>query len=104
MNFLDILTAVVPVFLIIGLGCVTRVTGILNDAAEKSVMNLVLWVLYPCFILWKVPGNESLKDPAVVGISIAVGCILTVVSFAIAWSLGWVSKISAEDGLSLIHI
>ena len=98
MNFLDILTAVVPVFLIIGLGCVTRVTGILNDAAEKSVMNLVLWVLYPCFILWKVPGNESLKDPAVVGISIAVGCILTVVSFAIAWSLGWVSKISAEDG------
>jgi len=98
MNFLDILAAVVPVFLVIGLGGVTRVTGILNDAAEKSVMNLVLCVLYPCFILWKVPGNESLQDPSIVGTSIAVGCLLTVVSFAIAWSLGWVSKISEEDG------
>ena len=43
MNFLDILAAVIPFFLVIGLGCITRIAGILNSDAEKSVMNLVLW-------------------------------------------------------------
>lgn len=104
MNFLDILVAVVPVFLMIGLGCVTRVTGILNDGAEKGVMGLVLWVLYPCFILWKVPGNESLQNASIVGVSIAVGCLLTVLSFGVAWSLGWLSRISVEDGRSTFAV
>ena len=73
MNFLDILAAVIPFFLVIGLGCITRVAGVLNSDSEKSVMNLVLWVLYPCFILWKVPGNESLQNISVVGVAIAAG-------------------------------
>ncbi len=98
MYFLDILVAVIPVFLMIGLGCVTRVVGLLDDDAEKSIMNLVLWVLYPCFILWKVPGNESLQDATVVGVAIAAGCLLTVLAFAVAWSSGWLARISSEDG------
>ena len=98
MNFLDILAEVIPFFLMIGVGCITRVGGILNSESEKSVMNLVLWLLYPCFILWKVPGNESLQDFSIVGIAIAAGFFVTVAAFAIAWLMGWVSKVSIENG------
>lgn len=98
MNFLDILAAVIPFFLMIGLGCITRVGGVLNSESEKSVMNLVLWLLYPCFILWKVPGNESLQEFSVVGVSIAAGFCLTVVAFSVAWMMGWLSKVSIENG------
>lgn len=98
MNFVNILAAVIPCFMMIGLGCVTRVGGVLNSESEKSVMNLVLWLLYPCFVLWKVPGNENLQDFSVVGISIAAGFCLTVVAFAVAWFMGWVSKVSIENG------
>ena len=98
MEFLNILAAVIPFFLMIGCGCITRVTGILNSDSEKSVMNIVLWLLYPCFILWKVPGNESLQEFSVIGIAIAAGFCVTVVAFAVAWAMGWLSQVSVQDG------
>ena len=96
MNFLPILAEVIPFFLMIGLGCITRVGGILNSDSEKSVLNLVLCVLYPCFVLWKVPSNESLSV-SVVALSIGVGFSLTAIAFLVAWLTGRFAKVSQQN-------
>ncbi len=98
MEFLDILIAILPVFLMVGIGCLTRLVGILNDDSEKSVMGLVLFVLYPCFILWKVPGNESLQEVAIVGEALAIGFLLTVLGFGVAWLIGFSLNVDDNQG------
>lgn len=84
MNFFSILAATIPVFLIVGVGFVVRRLGIINDESEKSVMKLVIYVLYPCFILSKVPGNESLNDVSLVLIAILCGFLLVVAAMIVS--------------------
>lgn len=93
MNIMPILLAILPVFLMIGLGCLTQLTGILNSESEKGITNLVLWILYPCLVLSKVPGNESLQSGTVVFSALAAGFLITVLAFAIAWAVGGLIKI-----------
>ncbi len=104
MDFLKILTATIPVFLMVGVGFATRRLGIIHDASEKSIMRLVVNVLYPCFILSKVPGNESLDAPSLVLIAIGCGCGLVLTGYLVAWSFGWLAGIRPEDGLSTFSV
>lgn len=83
-----ILTAIVWVFLIIGVGAACRVAKVITETSEKSIMQLVLLVLYPCFILSKIPGNESLQRFSNVAISLGCGAGLTLVGLGVAYFLG----------------
>ncbi len=100
MAFTQILAAVVPVFLVVGVGYLVRWLRVITEDAEKSILRLVVNVLYPCFILSKVPGNESLQDGTLVAVAIAVGFGLTLIAMLIAFLTGMASRIKAKDGLN----
>ena len=95
MSFIIILLAAVPVFLQVAVGYGTRVFGVVNDDSEKSIMKLIVNVLYPCFILSKVPGNEALQQVDVVTAAIAAGFGLTLAALLIAKILGHAMKLEA---------
>lgn len=100
MTFVQILVAALPVFLIIGIGYSVRAIRMITEEAEKSILRLVVNVLYPCFILSKVPGNESLQDAGLVAIAVFAGFTLTLISMLVAFLLGRLWKIQAKDGLN----
>lgn len=79
-----ILLAIIPVFLTVFLAALMRVTGVVNESSEKSLMQLVLLLLYPSFILSTIPGNENLQSAANVGWSLGFGGALTLLGFGVA--------------------
>ena len=98
MEFFKILAATLPVFLIVGVGFLTRRTGIVTDEAEKIIMRLVVNVLYPCFILSNVPGNKSLEEPTLVALAVTIGFSLTVIAIALAYATAQALKLNRDDG------
>lgn len=76
-----IFTAIMPIFFIIFAGFVARRLGWLNEAADRSLMNVVINLLYPAFILSLVLGNEALRDPANVVLPPLVGLTSVVAAF-----------------------
>lgn len=58
-----IFTAVIPIFLVIGGGFLARRIGWLTEEADRSLMNLVVNLLYPALIFSYILGNEALKQP-----------------------------------------
>ena len=100
MTYSNILLAATPVFLIVCVGFATRIFSILNDDSERSIMRLIVNVLMPCFILSKVPGNESLQQINVVVAAIAAGFGLTVIGLIIAKSVGHGMKLDPADGIN----
>ena len=99
MNFGDIFLATLPVFLILGLGFVIRVTSVIDDNAERRVVSLILNLLYPCFILSKIPGNESLQEPGLVMLAFGIGFGLMATGMLVAFGLAWCFRIDARQGL-----
>lgn len=99
MGFLGILSAVIPVFLIVCVGFVLQRLHVISDESERTLMRIVINVLYPCFILSKVPGNEALQGMATVGVSLGAGFFFVVCALAISFVVGRVLGIRSDDGL-----
>jgi predicted permease len=104
MNFLEILTHTLPVFLMVGVGYLTRQLGVITEEAEKSIVRLVVNVLYPCFILTKIPGNESLQQLSVVFIALSAGFLLTLTGLFLSRLVGVGFKIEKKDGLNTFSV
>lgn len=68
-----IFSAVLPVFLLVGLGWAARAKGWFSAQGEREVMRLVVYLLYPCLIFRFVLGNELLRESSVVVESVATG-------------------------------
>ena len=95
MTFSDILGETIPVFLIIGVGCLCRVVGLVTESSEKNIMALALNVLYPCFIISKVCGNQSLQQVSVVVTALLTGLTLTAIALGVAAGLGRLLKLKS---------
>lgn len=80
-----ILTALVPVFLVIGIGVIAQRRGWLQADLETGVMKLALNLLLPCLIFDLVVGNPALDDPKVVAIAIGFGFSFIVIGFVVSW-------------------
>jgi predicted permease len=80
-----VLAAVLPVYLLILAGAFLRKIGVLRKEQDEPVFHLVFSVLYPCLILDKILGSESVKHPGSVLWGIGAGFALTVLSFGGAW-------------------
>lgn len=80
-----VLAAVLPVYLLILAGAFLRKIGVLKKEQDEPVFHLVFSVLYPCLILDKILGSESVKQPGSVLWGIGAGFLLTVISFGGAW-------------------
>ncbi|WP_193211528.1 AEC family transporter [Luteolibacter marinus] len=80
-----VLAAVLPVYFLILAGAVLRRLGVLTREQDEPVFRLVFNVLYPCLILDKIIGSDSIRQPSSVLWGIGLGFALTVLSFGGAW-------------------
>lgn len=81
-----IFTAMTPVFFIIMAGFVARRVGWLNEAADRSLMNVVVNLLYPAFIFSYILGNEALRAPSNAVLPPLIGLTSVVAGFGgIMW-------------------
>ncbi len=92
-TFNNILGETMPVFLIIGAGCVCRFVGLVAESSEKNIMTLALNVLYPCFIISKVCGNQALQHVSVVATAFTTGLSLTVIALGLSAGVGRLLKL-----------
>ncbi len=104
MTFENILISTLTVFLVVGLGWVFRSIKIIDDAAEKSMMVLVINVLYPCFILSKILGNDVLRQSTVVIAALSVGLVLIVSAFGICYFVGRLVGLNPKNGLNTFSV
>ena len=99
MTFQSILASTITVFLVVGIGCAARGVKIIDDHSEKSLMKLVIYILFPCFILSKVPGNPALQQLSVVGLAFLIGIATVVLSVSVCYIIGKLAGIAPEMGL-----
>jgi predicted permease len=78
-----IFTAIIPIFLVIGSGFLARRIGWLSAEADRSLMSLVVNLLYPALIFSYILGNEALKQPENIVLPPLVGFTSIVGGFGI---------------------
>jgi predicted permease len=61
-EYWQILGSVIPLFLLIAAGAVVRVRGILNEQADRTMLDLNVHFLFPCLVLDHVMANEALRQ------------------------------------------
>lgn len=63
-QFFFLLQIVAPIFIVMGTGYAMRKIGVLSAEADRSLIRVVVFVLYPCLALDTIVGNEALARPA----------------------------------------
>ena len=63
-QFFFLLQIVAPIFVVMGTGYAMRKIGVLSAEADRSLIRVVVIVLYPCLALDTIVGNEALARPA----------------------------------------
>jgi predicted permease len=62
-EYLRILGSVIPLFVMMGIGAVVRRIRILNEQADRTLVNMLVHVLQPCLILDHVIASQALRQP-----------------------------------------
>lgn len=74
-----VFTAIIPIFVMMIAGFFARRFGWLDEASDRSLMRLVVNLLYPAMIFSYVLGNDALRQPSnlilppLIGLSTVVG-------------------------------
>ena len=76
---------VLAVFGVGVVGFAIRRMGILTEAADRSLLRMIIAVLVPCLILDNVVGNTALLNPSNVIYPPLVGFGTLTIGFAVAW-------------------
>jgi len=90
MSTATILTATLPVYLMMLLGALSRRMGWLPKEADAGIINLVVWVLFPALAWDRIVGNSSLADPWQVLMAAAVGFGLVTLSITLCY---WIAPL-----------
>lgn len=98
-SYLTILSATLPVFLIMGVGFLFHVRGWLSEETELGMMRLGLNLLIPCLILTLIPGNPALEKLSSAGWAMGLGFGLIVVGFAVAFLVAYCCGMRQGRGL-----
>jgi len=83
-EYLQVLGGVVPLFLIMAVGAGVRLLGILDEEADRSILNLCVHLLVPCLILDHVVASDALRQPGNLLLSPLIGFALTAGSLVFA--------------------
>jgi predicted permease len=83
-EYLQILGGVIPIFLVMAIGAVVRRYGILNEQADRTLLDLCVYVLLPCLILDHLVANAALRRWDNLLWSPLLGFVLTAVSVGVA--------------------
>lgn len=87
-GYTTVLAAILPVFLLMGLGALLRSSGRLTPDADQSIMRMVVQVFYPALILRYILGNAVLTDFRNLLFAPALAFATICLGFAIAWGIG----------------
>src|SRR5258708_2304403 len=60
-EYLQILGSVMPLFLLMGVGAAVRRAKVLNEEADRTLLDLCVHLLLPCLILDHIMANEALR-------------------------------------------
>jgi predicted permease len=82
-----IFTAIIPIFLVISGGFFARRIGWLTEEADRSLMTLVVNLLYPALIFSYILGNEALRHPGNIVLPPLVGFTSIVAGFGVCMLL-----------------
>lgn len=88
-EYWKILGSVIPLFLIMGVGAWIRRLGILNERADRTLLDMVVHLLMPCLILDHVMVNEALRQSGNLWWSPLLGFSCTVGAIGIARLAAW---------------
>lgn len=83
-----VLSAVLPIFTIIGLGLFMRHSGKLTVEADQSLMRLTVNLLYPCLILSSLLNNRVVNEPSNILWAPFMGFVTVAVGFGLALFVG----------------
>jgi len=82
-----IFSAILPIFLVISCGFLARRVGWLSEEADRSLMALVVNLLYPALIFSYILGNDALEHPSNVVLPPLVGFTGIVAGFGVCMLL-----------------
>jgi malate permease and related proteins len=99
-----ILSATLPVFLVVGVGFLFQRRGWLSEETEIGMMKIVLNLLIPCLILSLIPGNPSLDTISSAAWAIGLGFGLILAGLLVAWLGGLAGGMRTGSGLRTFTI
>jgi len=97
-SYWTILTATLPVFIVIGIGFAMHRGCWLGEEIEVGTMRLVLNFFVPCLILSLIPGNHALETFSSAGWAVGCGFGLVVCGFGLAWVASRVVGLKSGEG------
>lgn len=79
-----IFSAIMPIFLVMAAGYLCRSVGWLDEEADRSLMKVVVNLLYPAFIFSYILGNDALRQAENLFVPPLIGFACTLAGFGIA--------------------
>lgn len=93
-EFTIVIMAVLPVLLTALAGLALRRAGSLNEAADKSLLEVTVNLLIPCFIFDKLLGNPAMQDPSNLLLAPVVGFVTVAGGMLLALALAGLSGLT----------
>ncbi|MGE9295883.1 MAG: AEC family transporter, partial [Puniceicoccales bacterium] len=87
-GFAELFFAVMPVFILMGVGAAARRQEWISEAGEHTLMKLVVNVLYPSFLFWLVSQNEYLRQDGIIVTAVLTGILFVLIGYAVFYALG----------------
>ena len=92
-----VLVAVLPIFLIIGIGVLARSLRLLDTSADLSLMKLVINLLYPALIFNSILGNDILRNTKNLILPPLLGFGTVIIGFVVSILLAQTFKLGSPQ-------
>jgi predicted permease len=99
MSYWQLLSLTLPVFALIAVGVGIRRAGWVEDAAEASLIRIVVNLLMPCLIFESITGNAALREPGNLLLTPLLGFSLTALGIGLAFYAGRALGLTVGGGL-----
>ncbi len=96
-NLVSIISAVLPPFLLLFIGCLARKMDWLGREADRTLSRFIVCVLYPCFIIFHVLGTQSPVGLEEAWIAAIFGFLAIIIGFFVARLTGLIFKINERE-------
>lgn len=97
-SFSLILQAILPVYLMAGVGFALRAFKVMTPEMERGMLKMVIHCMYPCFILDKTLGNDLVRQPSVLGWGIGLGFGLVILGMGVSYVVARVLGLQPGNG------